>query len=74
MAKYFPNVAGTDLNGKATNTTDLLTGKTSLVSILSTRLSEEHVETFTQPVLADQGDNPDFNYVRVSASPTAYRI
>ena len=39
-ALYFPNVAGSNLNGEKTNTTELLTGKTTLLTILNTRLSE----------------------------------
>ena len=40
MALYFPNIAGTALTGEKVNTTELLEGKTSLVAILNTRLSE----------------------------------
>lgn len=39
-ALWFPNIAGKTLDGEKTNTTDMFKGKVSLVSIMSTRLSE----------------------------------
>lgn len=68
-ALYFPNIAGTSLVGDRACTTDLLRGKTSLVTISSTRLSEvrqrfsywecranvqEHIESFVRATLDDQ--------------------
>jgi ATPase complex subunit ATP10 len=65
MARYFPNIAGTTLLGEKTNTTDLFKGKTTLVAITSTRLSEEHTQSFVAPVLEDQRGNDSFSFVEV---------
>ena len=40
MALYFPNIGGRDLHGEKTNTTKLFTGRTTVLSITNTRLSE----------------------------------
>ena len=48
------------------HTTDLLTGKVSLVAIQTTRVSEEHVQSFVEPVLEDWEGQPGFQYIIVS--------
>lgn len=51
-ARYFPNIQGTRLSDKATaNTTDLFKGKVSLVSIMSSQVSEEHAKSFAEALL-----------------------
>ncbi|ORY35395.1 ATP10 protein-domain-containing protein [Naematelia encephala] len=68
-ALYFPNIAGKNLNSEKSNTTKILEGKVSLVSIISTRLSEEQVRTLVPPVLEDQEGKPGFAYVQINHQP-----
>ncbi|WVF72652.1 hypothetical protein IAT40_007470 [Kwoniella sp. CBS 6097] len=65
-ALHFPNIEGRSLLGKDTHTTDLLRGKTTIVSIITTRLSEEHEQSFVQPVLEDVAGHPDFNFLQIN--------
>ena len=47
---YFPDIKGTKLSdGRSkVHTTDLLSGKISLVSILSTRIAQEHSKSWSK--------------------------
>ena len=65
-ALYFPDIAGKALTGAETHTSDLFPGKVSLVSVLNTRISEEHVQGFVEPVLEDWEGSPHFRYIQVS--------
>ncbi|WVQ99891.1 hypothetical protein IAU59_007034 [Kwoniella sp. CBS 9459] len=65
-ALYFPDIEGRSLLGSSTHTTDLMRGKTTLVSVITTRLSEEHEQSFVQPVLEDVAGHPDFNFVQIN--------
>ncbi|EIW67444.1 hypothetical protein TREMEDRAFT_17176, partial [Tremella mesenterica DSM 1558] len=66
MAQYFPDIQGKALTGETVHTTDLLLGKVTLLAILSTRLSEEHVSSFCQPVLDDWSTSPLFSHVQIN--------
>ncbi|CAD6567825.1 MAG: Mitochondrial ATPase complex subunit atp10 [Tremellales sp. Tagirdzhanova-0007] len=66
MALYFPNIGGRDLHGEKTNTTKLFTGRTTVLSITNTRLSEEHTQSFVRPVLEDQKGKPGFSFVQIN--------
>nr|WRH23620.1 Triosephosphate isomerase [Naematelia aurantialba] len=68
-ALYFPNIAGRNLKGEKSNTTNIFKGRVSLVSIVSTRLSEEQVRTLVPPVLEDQEGKPGFAYVQINHQP-----
>ncbi|WWD18945.1 hypothetical protein CI109_103401 [Kwoniella shandongensis] len=65
-ALYFPDISGRSLLGQNVHSTDLLQGKTSLVSLISTRISEEHVQSFIQPVVEDVEGHPGFNFVQIN--------
>ncbi|WRT68261.1 uncharacterized protein IL334_005237 [Kwoniella shivajii] len=65
-ALYFPDITGKSLLGNETHTTDLMRGKVSLVSVITTRLSEEHEQSFTKPVLEDIAGHPEFNFVQIN--------
>nr|XP_018261342.1 uncharacterized protein I303_05780 [Kwoniella dejecticola CBS 10117]OBR83500.1 hypothetical protein I303_05780 [Kwoniella dejecticola CBS 10117] len=65
-ALYFPDISGKSLLGNEVHTTDLLRGKVTLVSVIATRLSEEHEQSFTQPVLEDVAGHPEFNFVQIN--------
>ncbi|WVR07391.1 hypothetical protein IAU60_004432 [Kwoniella sp. DSM 27419] len=65
-ALYFPDISGRSLLGTDVHTTELFKGKTTLVSVITTRLSEEHEQSFVQPVLEDVAGHPDFNFVQIN--------
>jgi ATPase complex subunit ATP10 len=69
-ALYFPDIKGKSLNGVETHTTDLFAGNISLVSILNTRISEEHAQGFVGPVLEDWEGTPHFRHVQVGMPTT----
>lgn len=73
MAHYFPDIAGKALTGANVHTTDLFAGKVSLVAVLNTRISEEHVQSFVQPVLEDWEGQPLFNYVQINHQDNALK-
>ncbi|OXC69050.1 hypothetical protein AYX13_02339 [Cryptococcus neoformans] len=72
-ANYFPDISGKSLLGKNVHTTDVFKGKATLVTIISTRLSEEHVQSFVQPVLEDLEGHPDFQYLTINHQPNALK-
>ncbi|TYJ54006.1 hypothetical protein B9479_005340 [Cryptococcus floricola] len=72
-ANYFPDISGKNLLGTNVHTTDLFAGKATLVSIISTRLSEEHVQTFSQPVLEDLEGHPRFQSVTINHQPNSLK-
>ncbi|BEI93796.1 uncharacterized protein CcaverHIS019_0602550 [Cutaneotrichosporon cavernicola] len=73
MANYFPDISGKALTGETVHTTDLLRGKVSLVSILNTRISEEHVQSFVAPVLEDWEGQPAFRYMSINHQDNALK-
>lgn len=67
QALYFPDIVGVNLKDRAnTNTTSLLQGKVSVVSVLTSRLSGEHINSFVQPNLQRFVNNKGFNYVQLN--------
>lgn len=66
-ALYFPDVLGTALKDRSkTSTTSLLRGNVSLLTILTSKISEEHAKSFHQPVLELYGNNPAFRLVQLN--------
>ncbi|KAL0249759.1 hypothetical protein I308_103060 [Cryptococcus tetragattii IND107] len=72
-ANYFPDITGKSLIGQNVHTTDVFKGKATLVTIISTRLSEEHVQSFVQPVLEDLEGHPDFQFLTINHQPNALK-
>ncbi|KIR58820.1 hypothetical protein I314_05232 [Cryptococcus bacillisporus CA1873] len=72
-ANYFPDITGKSLMGQNVHTTDVFKGKATLVTIISTRLSEEHVQSFVQPVLEDLEGHPDFQFLTINHQPNALK-
>lgn len=73
MANYFPNISGKALTGETVHTTDLFQGKVSLVSVLNTRISEEHVQSFVAPVLEDWEGQSTFRYITINHQDNALK-
>ncbi|RSH81404.1 Mitochondrial ATPase complex subunit atp10 [Saitozyma podzolica] len=65
-ALYFPDISGKSLLSTPVHTTSLLANRTSLVTLLSTRISEEHVQSFISPVLEDWSHRPGFQLVQIN--------
>ena len=66
-ALYFPDVIGTRLSDRCkVSTTQLLSGNVSVLSILTSKISEEHTKSFYQPTLALYASNPKFRFVQVN--------
>ncbi|ORY92939.1 ATP10 protein-domain-containing protein [Leucosporidium creatinivorum] len=67
LSLYFPDIEGVALSNKEkTHTTDLFPGKVSLVVLSSFKSSEEHINSFVRPALADLQDDPAFQYVYIN--------
>ncbi|BGP39825.1 Mitochondrial ATPase complex subunit atp10 [Rhodotorula kratochvilovae] len=67
LALYFPDVEGVSLATKEkVHTTDLFEDKVSLVVFSSFRSSEEHINSFVRPALADMKDEKAFQYVYIN--------
>ncbi|GAA6024054.1 hypothetical protein JCM11491_001615 [Sporobolomyces phaffii] len=67
LSRYFPDIEGVSLATKAkTHTTDLFENKVSLVVFSSFRSSEEHINSFVRPALADMKDEKRFQYVYIN--------
>ncbi|GJN89200.1 hypothetical protein Rhopal_002178-T1 [Rhodotorula paludigena] len=67
LALYFPDIEGVSLATKEkVHTTDLFENKISLVAFSSFRSSEEHINSFVRPALADLKNDDAFQYVYVN--------
>ncbi|GAA5916322.1 hypothetical protein JCM8208_007393 [Rhodotorula glutinis] len=67
LSLYFPDIEGVSLATKGkVHTTDLLEDKVSLVVFSSFRSSEEHINSFVRPALADMKDEKAFQYVYIN--------
>ncbi|KDN52258.1 hypothetical protein K437DRAFT_277671 [Tilletiaria anomala UBC 951] len=66
-ALYFPDIIGTCLKDRSkTSTTQMLKGNVSILSILTSKISEEHTKSFYQPTLDLYASNPSFRFVQVN--------
>ncbi|KAG0695922.1 ATPase assembly factor ATP10 [Suillus ampliporus] len=66
-ALYFPNIVGSSLDTKSKkHTTSMCEGRISVISMLSTRMSEIHVNGFTTPTNARYLSNPLYQYVQIN--------
>ncbi|KDQ13412.1 hypothetical protein BOTBODRAFT_33717 [Botryobasidium botryosum FD-172 SS1] len=66
-ALYFPDIAGTALNPKEkAHTTTIGAGKISVVSMLSTKISEMHTQSFVTPTLEKFQFDERFKYIQIN--------
>ncbi|KIJ37002.1 hypothetical protein M422DRAFT_69567, partial [Sphaerobolus stellatus SS14] len=66
-AFYYPDITGVTLTPQeAVHTTTVFKGHVSIVAMLSTTRSEEHVRSFTEPAVAAHLSNPLFRYVQIN--------
>ncbi|KAI5119875.1 hypothetical protein M0805_008546 [Coniferiporia weirii] len=64
---YFPDISGTSLLNKDTvHTTDICKGKVSAVAMLSTAISEEHVDSFVRTTNEEYLSNPHYRFVQIN--------
>ncbi|KAI0701366.1 ATP10 protein-domain-containing protein [Cytidiella melzeri] len=73
-ARYFPDIAGTSLATKdKVYTTDLLLKKVSLISMLSTKISEIQTHMFTEPTCAQYSADPHFQHIKINLQENKMR-
>ncbi|TBU25951.1 ATP10 protein-domain-containing protein [Dichomitus squalens] len=66
-ALYFPDIHGATLAGEEkAHTTNILDGKVSVVTLLTTRISEIQTAHFVEPTQKAFGSNPDFQLVQIN--------
>ncbi|QRV76063.1 F1F0 ATP synthase assembly protein ATP10 [Ceratobasidium sp. AG-Ba] len=66
-ALYFPDVNGVTLDNRSTvHTTSLCTGRITLLSVLSTKISELHAESFVEAALKQHKGTPNFQYMQIN--------
>lgn len=67
QALYFPDVIGMSLRDRSNaSTTQFCQGNVSIVTILTSRLSSDHVQSFVQPNLDRWKNTPGFQYVQIN--------
>ncbi|THH06025.1 hypothetical protein EW145_g4364 [Phellinidium pouzarii] len=66
-ALYFPDISGTTLLDKnIAHTTDICKGKVSVVAMLSTAISEEHIDSFVRETNEEFLSNPHYRFVQIN--------
>ncbi|POW02110.1 hypothetical protein PSHT_12241 [Puccinia striiformis] len=67
QALYFPNISGVALTNKEIkHTTDIFTGKVSLLAVESTRMSEEHTRSFYAEPFRVMSEENNLQLVRLN--------
>ncbi|KAL9933528.1 hypothetical protein V8E36_007704 [Tilletia maclaganii] len=73
-ARWWPDWVGKRLSdGRSMSTAEALRGHVSLVSVLSSKASEEHVRSFVAPTLASFASAPGFQSVSINVQLSALR-
>ncbi|KAL1720621.1 ATP10 protein-domain-containing protein [Schizophyllum commune] len=65
-ALFFPNITGKSLLGNQRHTTTLCFGRITVLSLLSTRISEIHSARLVQPTLSAYAQHPLFQHVQIN--------
>ncbi|TFY77872.1 hypothetical protein EWM64_g6136, partial [Hericium alpestre] len=66
-ALYFPNIKGVRLdNGQPVHSTHMCAGKISVISMLSTKISEYHASSFTDRVNQLYQEHPSYQYIQIN--------
>ncbi|CAE6421646.1 hypothetical protein ACGC1H_001847 [Rhizoctonia solani] len=66
-ALYFPDVKGVSLDNRSTvHTTTACTGRITLLSVLSTKISELHAQSFAEHTLEQHKGNKNFQYMQIN--------
>ncbi|PWN39434.1 hypothetical protein IE81DRAFT_294858 [Ceraceosorus guamensis] len=72
---YFPSISGTCLADRSTkSTTDMLQGKVSIVSLISSTISEQHTKSFNSETLQVYDNHPSFQLVQVNLQENALKM
>ncbi|WFD33798.1 U3 snoRNP protein [Malassezia cuniculi] len=73
-ALYFPDIKGTALSDSSTkHTTDLFHEKVSIVSILTSKVSEEHTRSFYTQAVERFASNANFQLVQINLQENALK-
>ncbi|KAJ1311684.1 hypothetical protein OPQ81_010158 [Rhizoctonia solani] len=66
-ALYFPDVTGISLDNRSTvHTTTACAGRITLLSVLSTKISELHAQSFVEQTLEQHKGNKNFQYMQIN--------
>ncbi|KAG8682489.1 Mitochondrial ATPase complex subunit atp10 [Ceratobasidium sp. 395] len=66
-ALYFPDVTGITLGNRSTiHTTTACSGRITLLSVLSTKISELHAQSFIETALKQHKDAGNFQYMQIN--------
>ncbi|KAI0077371.1 hypothetical protein K474DRAFT_1661807 [Panus rudis PR-1116 ss-1] len=66
-ALYFPDISGSTLiSGEKAHTTTLCAGKVSVISMLSSKISEIQTAMFTEPTNAAYASNPAYQHIQIN--------
>ncbi|KAF8609167.1 hypothetical protein BDV93DRAFT_518022, partial [Ceratobasidium sp. AG-I] len=66
-ALYFPDISGVTLDKRKTlHTADACAGRITILSVLSTKISELHAQSFVEQSLKQHQENPAFQYMQVN--------
>ncbi|CAL1699387.1 unnamed protein product [Somion occarium] len=66
-ARYFPDISGTPLDSsEKAHTTSLCVGKVSVISMLSSRMSEIQTAMYGEPTHATYCSNPLYQHIRIN--------
>ncbi|KDN42958.1 hypothetical protein RSAG8_06484, partial [Rhizoctonia solani AG-8 WAC10335] len=66
-ALYFPDIKGVSLDNRSTvHTTTACTGRITLLSVLSTKISELHAQSFVEQTLERHKGNKNFQYMQIN--------
>ncbi|CAE6429118.1 unnamed protein product [Rhizoctonia solani] len=66
-ALYFPDVKGVSLDNRSTvHTTSACPGRITLLSMLSTKISELHAQSFVEKTLEQHKANKNFQYMQIN--------
>ncbi|KAK0557666.1 Mitochondrial ATPase complex subunit atp10, partial [Tilletia horrida] len=73
-ARWWPDWVGKRLSdGAELSTASVLKNKVSLVSVISSKASEEHVRSFTESAIATYATHPQFQHVRLNMQLSALK-
>lgn len=66
-ALYFPDIVGTKLDdGVQTHTTNICSGRISVIAMLSTKISEQHAASYTTRVNEMHRNHPSYQYIQIN--------
>ncbi|KIY47915.1 hypothetical protein FISHEDRAFT_74253 [Fistulina hepatica ATCC 64428] len=72
-ALYLPDISGKDLNGQTTHTTTLCFGKITVLSLISTKVSELQSTGFVMPTNERYAGNPLYQHLQINLQDSSMK-